>query len=209
MLGKKAPKESRPTKFAIEYVELDSIFPSASNARTHSEEQIEKLAGTILEYGFDQPIVARRADRTIIKGHGRVRAAALLGLEQVPVTFVDDDEIRALGRGVSDNLLSDLAGWNHELLEPQLLELKEHDLPTIISDEELSAMLEGIGKGDGDGKGNGDGASDPSQRFTIWFDSDEQRERWEAFVAFLDTKYASHETLAGRLHRYLVEQGPK
>ena len=65
------------------------LTPYAHNAKTHPDEQIDKIAGSIAEYGFDQPIVVD-ADGVIIKGHGRRLAAVRLGLASVPVIVRDD-----------------------------------------------------------------------------------------------------------------------
>ncbi len=57
--------------------------PYAKNARTHCEEQIAKIAASLVEYGFTSPLLITD-DGTVIAGHGRLLAAQRLGLTEVP-----------------------------------------------------------------------------------------------------------------------------
>ena len=68
----------------VEYRKIETLIPFARNPRTHSEAQIAKLASSIVEFGWTQPILIDGSNG-IIAGHGRVLAARKLGLEQVPV----------------------------------------------------------------------------------------------------------------------------
>jgi hypothetical protein len=69
--------------------DIDSISPYPQNAKKHPGAQIEKIASSIREFGFDQPIVLD-ASGVIIKGHGRYSAAKKLGMPQVPVIVRND-----------------------------------------------------------------------------------------------------------------------
>ena len=68
---------------AIELRAPASLSPYARNARTHSPAQIQKLAASIREFGFVNPILID-ATGTVVAGHARLSAALELGLEQVP-----------------------------------------------------------------------------------------------------------------------------
>ena len=68
----------------IERWPLDRLIPHARNARTHSEEQVAQIAGSIAEFGFVNPVLVGD-DGVIVAGHGRVLAARKLGLAEVPV----------------------------------------------------------------------------------------------------------------------------
>ena len=73
--------ENKDTSF--ELLDITSLTPYANNARTHSDEQISKIAASIKEFGFLNPIIISE-DNTILCGHGRYYAAQRLGLNKVP-----------------------------------------------------------------------------------------------------------------------------
>jgi ParB-like chromosome segregation protein Spo0J len=68
----------------VEYRKVEALIPYARNPRTHAEGQIAKIAASIVEYGWTNPILVD-GDNGIIAGHGRLAAARKLGLDQVPV----------------------------------------------------------------------------------------------------------------------------
>ena len=68
---------------AISYEPVATLVPYSSNARTHSKQQIRQIAESIKHFGFTTPVLIDRTN-TIIAGHGRVAAAKLLGMDQVP-----------------------------------------------------------------------------------------------------------------------------
>ena len=68
----------------IEYRSIDALLPYARNPRTHSPAQIAKIAASIVEFGWTQPILVD-GDNGIIAGHGRLAAARKLELPEVPV----------------------------------------------------------------------------------------------------------------------------
>jgi hypothetical protein len=63
----------------VERWPLERLIPHARNARTHSEEQVAQIAGSIAEFGFVNPVLVGD-DGIIVAGHGRVLAARKLGL---------------------------------------------------------------------------------------------------------------------------------
>ena len=63
---------------------VSSLVPSAQNARTHTEAQIAQIGASITEWGWTIPVLVDEVD-TILAGHGRVLAAQLLGLDNIPV----------------------------------------------------------------------------------------------------------------------------
>ena len=73
----------------IELVNIADLRPYEKNAKRHPKEQVEKIAKSIEAFGFRQPIVVG-VNNVVIVGHGRIEAAKLLGLAQVPVTRADD-----------------------------------------------------------------------------------------------------------------------
>ena len=104
----------------IEYLPLAALSPYAGNARTHSAEQISQLAAAIRAFGWTNPILADEAG-IVIAGHGRLAAAAELGLAEVPVIRLEglDDAHRA-ALALADNKLALNAGWDEKLLVAEL-----------------------------------------------------------------------------------------
>ena len=67
----------------IVYRKTGELIPYARNARTHSQEQVQRIAASIKEFGFTNPILID-GENGVIAGHGRLAAAQLLKLEEVP-----------------------------------------------------------------------------------------------------------------------------
>jgi DNA modification methylase len=110
-------------RFAPERIEqwpIGRLIAYAANARVHDERQIALLAGSLVEYGWLIPCVIDD-DGTLIAGHGRVLAARQLGLESVPVIRVSHlTPAQARAFRLADNKLTELGGWNDELLAAEL-----------------------------------------------------------------------------------------
>jgi len=126
----------------VERKAVSALVPFARNSRTHSDEQIEQVARSIVEWGFTNPVLIAK-DGTIIAGHARVLAARKLGLEEVPVMVArrwSEAQIRAYV--IADNKLAENAGWDRKLLASELQELAGgFDLSLIgFSEEELAAL---------------------------------------------------------------------
>lgn len=90
-----------------------------ANSRTHSEEQIQQIVKSINEFGFTNPLLIDEHN-TIIAGHGRLEAACLLGLTEVPCIILDGltDEQKA-AYVIADNKLALNAGWDYDILRTQ------------------------------------------------------------------------------------------
>ena len=73
----------------IEIADINSIKPYVNNPRKLSDTAIEKVAMSLKEYGFRQPIVVDK-DRVIVAGHTRFRASKKLGLKNVPISIIDN-----------------------------------------------------------------------------------------------------------------------
>ena len=108
---------------SIEHRQVETLIPYARNARTHTDEQIGLIAGSIREFGFTNPVLVD-GDNGIIAGHGRVMAARKLGLGTVPVielAHLSEAQRKALI--LADNKLAERAGWDRELLALEVGEL--------------------------------------------------------------------------------------
>jgi ParB-like chromosome segregation protein Spo0J len=108
----------------VERWPLTKLIPYARNARTHSEDQIKQIAASIREFGFTNPVLVDEQG-TLIAGHGRVLAAQLLGITDVPTMVASGwTHAQIQAYRITDNQLSLNAGWDRELLGLELGELK-------------------------------------------------------------------------------------
>ena len=128
----------------IEQIPTEKLIPYARNAKKHDAAQVSKLAGSIREFGFNNPVLIDR-DNGIIAGHGRVMAAQKLELKEVPcirLGHLTDNQRRAYI--LADNKLAEIGGgWDEELLGLELAELRDtnFDLELMgFSEEELGAF---------------------------------------------------------------------
>ena len=110
----------------IEHLKPDELIPYQKNAKKHPGDQIKKIADSIIEFGFQMPILIDD-QKTIIAGHGRWQASKLLNLERVPVIFtdgLDDNQIRAYR--IADNKLAE-SGWDRGILAEEMEFLKTNN----------------------------------------------------------------------------------
>ncbi len=111
----------------IEHKPVDQLVPYVRNARTHSDEQVSQIAGSIAEFGFVNPILVGD-DNVIIAGHGRLMAAHKMGLENVPVIYLSHlSEVQRRALVLTDNKLAENAGWDEDLLRLELEDLQAQD----------------------------------------------------------------------------------
>lgn len=127
------------SSFATKSVE--SIKPYNKNAKKHPRKQVEQVAASIKEFGFNQPIVVDKKG-VIIVGHGRYEAAKTLGLAEVPVLEVDLTDDQANAYRLADNKLNE-SEWDMQLvveelktLSAPLLELTGFDKDLILEPDE-------------------------------------------------------------------------
>jgi DNA modification methylase len=123
---------------------VDSLIPFARNARTHSDEQVKQIAASIREFGFNNPILIRE-DLTVIAGHGRLAAAKVLGLKEVPtISLAHLTPLQVRAYVLADNKLALNAGWDDEMLALELEELGMEGFDVALTgfDEvEIGALL--------------------------------------------------------------------
>ena len=67
----------------LEYLPISELRPWRRNARTHSRKQVRQIADSIRRFGFTNPVLVDR-ENSILAGHGRVAAAELLTMSEVP-----------------------------------------------------------------------------------------------------------------------------
>ena len=117
----------------IEYLPVEKLRPYERNARTHSDAQIDAIAESIRQFGFNSPILIDD-DNGVIAGHARLAAARKLGLDTVPcvrLSHLNDAQRRAYI--LADNRLAEMAVWDEELLKSELSELSVLDAELDLS----------------------------------------------------------------------------
>ena len=123
---------------------LEKLKPYDKNPRIHTNDQIAQIAASITEFGFTNPILV--ADGEVVAGHGRLEAAKLLEMEQVPVIDVSHLSIaQRRAYVITDNQIALNAGWDLDLLLSELDELGEMGFDTEqlgFSDKEMKTFEE-------------------------------------------------------------------
>src|SRR5256885_3713332 len=131
-------------RLQLEHWPIERLVPSVRNARTHSEGQVAEIAGSIRTFGFTNPILIGD-DGDVIAGHGRLAAARLLGLAEVPVIVLRGlTELQRRQLMLADNRIALNAGWDAEMLNLELQELSVMgaDLAALgFTAQELAAAL--------------------------------------------------------------------
>lgn len=136
----------------IERIPVANLRPYDRNPRTHSDDQVAKLAASLIEFGWTVPVLVDD-DGEIIAGHGRLLAAKSLGMDEVPVIrlgHLTPEQARAYR--VADNQLTLLGGWDDALLARELHELngEGYDLDLLgFEQADIDRLLAPLDEGDG------------------------------------------------------------
>src|ERR1700682_1740229 len=129
----KPEKELAMGKLSITYRKISELKPYPRNARTHSRKQVKQIGAAIQEFGFTNPVLIDESDQ-IIAGHGRVQAAKLLGLAEVPtvqIAHLSATQKRAYI--LADNRLAEKAGWDKEILAVELQGLLADGFEVVLT----------------------------------------------------------------------------
>ena len=106
---------------------VSDLIPYANNSRTHSEKQVKQIASSIKEFGFTNPILID-AEGGVVAGHGRIMAAELLDIKELPCIVLDGlTEAQKKALVIADNQLALSADWNIDLLKLEIESLNELD----------------------------------------------------------------------------------
>jgi len=117
-----------------------SLIPYARNARTHSPAQVDKIAASIREFGFLNPIITD-GQSGIVAGHGRVMAAQKLGLDTLPtIDAAHLTEAQRRAYVLADNRMALDAGWDNDLLKIELQGLGEMDFDLTLTGFDLGEI---------------------------------------------------------------------
>ena len=138
------PQRGQMRASEVPTMSVEALIPYTRNSRTHSEDQVAQIAASIREFGFTNPVLVD-GKGVIIAGHGRVMAAKVLGLAEVPVLVLDhltDAQRRAYV--IADNKLALNAGWDEAALQAEIAALTAVEFDTDIlgfNADELAALL--------------------------------------------------------------------
>ena len=111
----------------VEYVPIQSIKPYERNARKHQDYDVDAIAASIQEFGFDDPIGIWKDE--IVEGHGRLMAAKKLGMTEVPIIRLDhltDEQRKAYA--LAHNKTAELSSWDLELQGLELADITDIDM---------------------------------------------------------------------------------
>ena len=121
-------------------IAIEALIPYERNARTHSDEQIKKIAKSIKEFGFLNPVLID-GKNMIIAGHGRVLAAKQMGLKEVPCLRVEDlTETQIRAYILADNKLAEDAGWDELMVSQELTALMDEDFDIELTGFKTSKL---------------------------------------------------------------------
>jgi len=127
------------------------LIPFARNSRTHSDSQVQQIAASIREFGFANPLLID-PENGIIAGHGRLRAAQLLGMDKVPCVVLEGlTEAQKRAYVIVDNKLALNAGWDDDMLTIEIEELKELDFDIELLGFDASELDEILPDGEAGG----------------------------------------------------------
>ena len=107
----------------IQQISINDLKPYPQNAKKHPSEQVEHIANSIREFGFQQPIVVDK-DNVVVIGHGRLLAAKKLNMDSVPCVRADDltdEQIKALR--LADTKTNE-SEWDFDLLDTELSDIE-------------------------------------------------------------------------------------
>ena len=125
----------------IHELPIDELVEYENNAKLHPHEQVEQIANSISEFGFNSPVLAWHNDRgepEIVAGHGRLMAAKKLGMEKLPVVFLDHmSEEQRRAYILVDNKLTMNSGFDDEILSMELSNIFDIDMSQFDFDIEL------------------------------------------------------------------------
>lgn len=123
---------------------IDRPVPYVRNARKIPQKAIDKVAGSLQEFGWRQPIVVDK-EGSVIVGHTRLKAAQKLNYKEVPVHVADKlSEAQVKAYRLADNRTGEETGWDEELLSLEIKELADYDIDidlTGFNDNEVNKLL--------------------------------------------------------------------
>ncbi len=139
-------------------VDIDKLIPFPRNPNIHPQQQIEALAKIIKHQGWRAPVTVSNRSGYVVRGHGRLGAAKLLGLPQVPVDYQDyENDAAEWADLICDNKIAEFASMDDALLRDLMSDIKDFNFDmelTGFGEGELLQMFEA-----------GEGSNDPEKEW--------------------------------------------
>lgn len=112
----------------IEMIPIEKLTGFARNSKIHTKKQIEHIANSVREFGFNDPLAIAGPDNVILEGNGRIEAARLLGMTQLPCIRLDHlNESEQRAYVIAHNALCLETGFDEAALFGELEALKDYD----------------------------------------------------------------------------------
>ena len=109
----------------IETVNISELKAYSQNPKNHPEKQIQQIASSIKEFGFNNPVLTDE-NNEIIAGHGRLEAAKIMNLDVIPIIRLSHlSETQKRAYRLADNKIAENGGWNTDLLRLEISELEQ------------------------------------------------------------------------------------
>jgi hypothetical protein len=186
---------------------VDQITPDMENLKVHTPDQIEHLVASIRQFGFNDPVAVWGESNLLVEGHGRLEAAKVLGMKNLPVIRLDHlspTERKAYAIAHNQHTLSspmddDILGEELERLAPTSDEV----YATGLTDEDMLFL-----GANSPMPLNSDGYVPPTLKTTFRFKDQRQTMLWAAFLKAIKTRYPEAQTLAEALDYFVIEFGP-
>lgn len=127
----------------IVMLEPSKLKPYERNARKHGGEDVEAIAESIRQFGFNDPIGIWGCNNIVVEGHGRLMAAKKLGLKKVPCIRLDhlsDEQRKAYA--LAHNRSAELSSWNDELVKLEIESLGDFDFEAMGFDISFGGVPE-------------------------------------------------------------------
>lgn len=176
----------------IKDLPLKEILPYARNPRKNKH-ATEKVAASIKEFGFRQPIVVD-SEMVIVAGHTRFYAAKKLKLKTVPVHVASDlSPAKAKAYRIADNRTHEEAEWDEELLGLELGELKEMDFADLtltgFDAAEIEQYLHLEPSGEGDGAGDDEPTDNYKEQYGVIVVCENEDQQEEIYAKLTEQGY--------------------
>lgn len=111
----------------VKKMKIADLVLDSKNARKGA---VPVIAESLQEFGQHRPVVVQAKTNKVIAGNHMVRAAQVIGWDEVEVKIVDDDDLKAMRRAIADNAVSDQAKWDLGVLK-ELIDVTGSDVPGV------------------------------------------------------------------------------
>ena len=198
----------------IESVPVSDLKEYEKNSRTHSDDLVAKIAASVEEFGFTNPILIDESNG-VIAGHGRLQAAKRINMGEVPcIRLAHLSESQKRAYVIADNKIAESGGWDDEMLKMEIMELAQDDydlkltgfdeagLDSILAISE--EVMEAVEK-KRDHKETGHSQQDTVRQVILIYTSDEYPRVMEAMREYAEEHGLSSNT---EVVNHLLENAP-